>query len=34
MASLLTSFDDLVGAAKQCDWDGEAKRFGSLEVDD
>ncbi len=27
-------FNDLVGAAKQCDWEAEAQCFGSLEVDD
>ena len=27
-------FDHLVGTADQRDWDGEAERFGGLDVDD
>ena len=28
------SLDHIVGTTEQCEWDGEAERVGSLEVDD
>jgi hypothetical protein len=33
-ADIRRSFDHLVGATRQRDWEGEAKRLGCLEVDD
>jgi hypothetical protein len=29
-----TSFDHLVGATQQREWDGKTERLGSLEIDD
>src|ERR1700747_171726 len=31
---LAHSFDDLIGAAEQRDWKGQAERLGGLEIDD